>query len=153
MQRFQLVENSACRCVQVSFCSSLTRWVSATGERCRVAGSPVPCVGPVRVYSHTQPHTFDPLVYMHPLNTQTGELTHSSVLFLYLIWMLSEPWFCCAGLEFCLGFWQQAPGQRLQGTVFGGSRKRQTRLNQRQVGWDGSLLGACLFLCWHTGGQ
>ena len=56
-----------------------------TGERCRVAGSPVPCTGPVRVYSHTRPRTFDPLVDTHPLNTQTGELTHSFMLFLCLI--------------------------------------------------------------------
>lgn len=51
-----------------------------TGERCRVAGSPAPSVGPVRVYSHTQPHTFDRLVYTHPLNTQMGAETFFRVV-------------------------------------------------------------------------
>ena len=48
-----------------------------TGERGRVAGSPVPRIGPVRVCSHTRPHAFDPLVDMHPLNTDRGAATLS----------------------------------------------------------------------------
>lgn len=50
------------------------------GECCRVAGSPVPRTGPVRVCSRTRPHAFDPLVYMHPLNTDRGAATFFHVV-------------------------------------------------------------------------
>ena len=79
MRHFQLVENNVCLCGQVSL-----QQFNEVGECSRVnvagwLGALCLVLGPVRVCSRTRPHAFDPLVYMHPLNTDGS--CHAFMLF------------------------------------------------------------------------